>query len=79
MRYPIIIVLVVGGIFLLAWLVSGRRIPVLVHAGAVFAALATIAFLLWLRSGGKVIEPVAWIAVILMPVLVYVTFAFAHA
>ena len=78
MRYPVMVVLVVGGIFLLAWLVSGRRIPVLVHTGAIFAALATIAFLSWLHSSGKEIEPVAWIAVILMPVLVYVTFAFTH-
>jgi len=79
MRYPVIIVLIVGGIFLLAWLASGRRIPVLVHAGAVSAALATVVFLLWLRSAGKVIELEAWGAVIAVPVLVYVTFTFMHA
>ena len=79
MRYPVIIVLIVGGIFLLAWLASGRRIPVLVHAVAVFAALATVVFLLWLRGAGKVIELEAWGAVIAVPVLVYVTFTFMHA
>lgn len=79
MRYPAIIVFVVGGIFLLAWLASRRRMPVLVHVGAVVGALATIAFLLWLRSRGKAIEPEAWGAVVAVAVMVYVSYAFGHA
>lgn len=79
MRYPIVVVLIFGGLVLLAWMVSGRRLPVLVHAGAVLAALATLAFLLWLRRGGTVIEPEAWVAVVAVPVLVYVNFAFIRA
>ena len=79
MRYPAIVVFVLGLIFLLAWLVSGRRIPVPVHVVAVSAALGTVAFLMWLRTGGKVIEPAAWIAVVVMPVAVYVSFTFMHA
>lgn len=79
MRYPVIIVFVLGGLILLGWLLSGRRIPALVHVGAVFAALGTVAFLLWLRSAGKEIEPEAWAAVLVLPIFVYVSFAFIHA
>lgn len=79
MRYPAIIVLVVGGLILLGWLLSGRRMPVLVHVGAVAAALATVAFLLWLRSRGKEIELEAWGAVVAVVVMVYITYAFGHA
>lgn len=79
MRYPTVIILVFGGLALLAWWASGRRMPITIHAAAIVAALLGVTVPLWLLKSGMNFEPEMWAAVVVLPALVYIHFAFYRA